>query len=105
MPMPKTIYVTEGAARLVGGTITETTGQDISADPIMIALGPYAPPPNKTDAVTPDVDEPGANDAQRVVKMLIDERAEAAERQYLWAWITDQVEIEPIRLDGPINIR
>ena len=98
------LYVGAGQKHYVGGTITETNGADISADPILVALGQYSTPPDKTSATTPSSDTQGATTATRVVKLLIDNTTPAAVNQYIWAWITDNPEIEPLRLDGPINI-
>lgn len=101
----KKIWVSQGEAEYVGGTITETTGKDITADPVVVALGGYSTPPAKTTAVAASVDEQGATVAQRTVKLLIDNTYPPTTAPvWLWAWITDNPEIEPIILDGPITI-
>jgi hypothetical protein len=101
----KTIYVSQGAKRYVGGTITEVNGADISTDAIVGALGDYETPPLKSSASAPSSVAAGATNAQRIVKQLIDNTVTPAEDRWYWVWITDNPEIEPIRLDGPINIR
>jgi hypothetical protein len=100
----KDIHVSRGQARYVGGTVREVNGADISAAPIVVALGDYDPPPAKTDGRAPTVDDPGATNAERVVKLLVDSSTAPASNRWLWAWITDTPEAEPIRLDGPINV-
>lgn len=100
----RTIWVSKGAVEYVGGTITETTGQDITAATIVMALGAYSTPPDKTSGKTPDSDTQGATTADRVVKLLIDNTYTPATGQYVYAWITDSPESEPVRLDGPITI-
>ena len=100
----KTIYVTQGHKRYVGGTITEVNGKNISGDNIVMAMGPMWPPPAKATAIAPDSDAQGPTTASRVVKKLIQTGAVMGEDQFCWAWITDNPEIEPIRLDGPINV-
>lgn len=103
--MPKkTIYVSLGEAEYVGGTITETTGKDISAAPVLVALGGYDPPPSLTDAVAPDVNESGGSTASRTVKMLIDNTITPVADVWLWVWLTDDPEVVPLRLDGPITV-
>ena len=103
--MSKTIYVSQGAKRYVGATITEVNGADISGDAVVGALGDYDPPPLKSSATAPTSVAAGATSAQRVVKQLIDNTTALAEDRWYWVWITDNPEIEPIRLDGPINVR
>lgn len=98
------IHVTAGQKLYVGGTITETAGKDITADTIVMALGGYSTPPARADGKTPDSDEPGASTASRVVKLLIDATYPPAAQQYVWAWIDDIPEIEPVRLAGPFTI-
>lgn len=101
----RTIWVSKGEAEYVGGTITETSGKDITADPIVVALGGYSQPPDKTTATAPTVDEQGATTAQRTVKLLIDNTyPPTTSPVWIWAWITDNPEVEPVRLDGPITI-
>lgn len=102
--MATTIHVTQGEKRYVGGTITETSGQDISGDTIVMALGSYSTPPNATDGKAPDSDEQGTTIAERVVKLLIDDSYQPATQMYAWGWITDAPEVAPVRLDGPFTI-
>lgn len=100
-----TIFASRGGKRLVGGVVTETTGQDIHADTIVVALGPQTVPPNKADAQAPTVDNPGDTTASRLILLLVDGSTTLADNQWLWAWVSDDPEVEPIRLDGPYNIR
>jgi hypothetical protein len=88
------IYVSQGMARYVGGTITETTGKDISSATFQVALGssPVIPP---TVWVTPDVSAAGASPSQRVVKLLVTS-PQATGDFWLWAKIADSPEIEPV---------
>lgn len=99
-----TIHVSLGQVSYVGGTITETSGKDITGATIVMALGSYSTPLAKTVGRAPDSDEPGATTASRVVRLLIDGSYQPAAGQYVWGWITDAPEIEPVRLDGPITI-
>lgn len=99
--MPRTVRVTAGDQVYVGGTITETTGKDISGDTIVLALLPLGSKPDETTTGTaPDVDENPAP-AQRVVKKLITDDVEPGTYQ-LWARITDTPEREWLRL-GTVN--
>jgi hypothetical protein len=97
-----TIYVSEGMKRYVGGTITETTGKDISGATFQIALSPdnQIPP---TVWVTPTVNMQGATTASRVVKLLVDTGTTPG-TYFVWARVTDNPEIEPLLLDGPIPV-
>lgn len=99
-----TIQVSLGETRYVGGTITEATGKDISADTILMGLGDYDTPPAKTAGKAPDVDEPGDTSASRVVKLLIDDNYTAGKGLYVWGWIADNPEVTPVRVQGPIAI-
>lgn len=103
--MADTIWVSLGEKEYRGGTITETSGQDISAVPITVAVARYYTPPNRTSAISPDVDQPGSTGASRVIKKLIDSAAAVADGQYLWAWVGDSPEVLPLRLDGPFDIK
>ena len=103
MPNKKTIYVTAGAKRYVGGTITETTGKNISGDTIVLALGPKFPAPPKSGATAPDSDA-SPTPPQRLVKKMIDSTVTPQDDIYLWAWVSDNPEVEPILLDGPFDV-
>lgn len=94
----QTINVSAGAARYVGGTITETTGKDISADTVVMSLGTATGP---AAWVAPD--EKLANVASVTVKMLVTS-ATAVGTYFVWARITDSPEVEPFILDGPIYV-
>lgn len=108
-----TIATTAGAKKYVGGTITETTGKDITTATIQIALGPSKVVVPTTGWVTPDVSVagPGATiggvaippTAQRVVKLLVT-NATPPGLYYCWVRITDNPEVEPIMIQGPIII-
>ena len=96
------IHTSAGATKYVGGTVTETTGKDISGDAIVVGFGTADAPPAQTDGVAPTVDVPGATSASRVVKLLVDSSTPAQTGSWLWAWIADAPEVEPVRLQGPI---
>lgn len=93
------IKVSIGGARYVGGTITETTGKDISADTVQVALGTATTPGTWQ---TPDVIT--ANVSSVTVKYLVT-NAVTPGVYYVWAKITDTPEIEPFVLDGPIYVQ
>lgn len=99
------IWVSKGEAEYVGGTITEKSGKNISADQIVVGVGTYWTPPAKADAVAADVDQPGATTADRLIKKLIDALVPVGAGRQLWAWITDSPEIEPIRLDDTFDVK
>lgn len=94
----QTINVTAGGARYVGGTITETTGKDISADTVVMALGSDTTPGIWT---TPDVKVAAV--ASVTVKLLVT-NAVAVGTYWIWGRITDSPEVEPFILDGPIYV-
>lgn len=97
-----TIYVSQGMKRYVGGTVTETTGKDISGATFVVALGAdNVTPPGSW--VSPSVNIQGATVAARVLKLLID-TSTAPGQYFIWARITDNPEIEPVLLDGPIAV-
>lgn len=102
--MSRTIYVTQGEVAYVGGVVTEKGGKDISADSIVVALGEYDPPPPFASGVSAEIDIEGAAPASRVVKFRIDSSTTPRFGAYLWAWIADNPEITPVRLDGPFII-
>jgi hypothetical protein len=93
------IWVSKGKKRYVGGTITETTGKDISADVVTVGLvGSSTIPPDTFG--TPDVDLPGAAVSQRIAKKLIDASTPLG-TYWCWGNIEDNPEIEPFVLSGP----
>jgi hypothetical protein len=96
------IYVTAGAQQYVGGTVTETTGKDISADTCMIGLsGSQNVPP--TTWVAPSVNTAGSTVASRVLKLLITSTTTPG-TYYCWAQITDSPEVAPLVIQGPIVV-
>lgn len=99
------VIISSGAAVYVGGTVTETTGKDISADTFMISLGSDQ---NPGTWLTPDVSIAGTSNAQRIVKLLVSPTVPAnlAKGTY-WVWvkISDSPEIQPLRVQGPVNVR
>lgn len=98
--MPQTINVTAGAARYVGGTITETTGKDISADAVQICLGTASAPGTWG---TPDVKSVSTDKASVTVKLLVDSSVTTG-TYYVWVKITDTPEVEPFIIDGPVYV-
>lgn len=105
--MTTTVLASAGAVKYVGGTIRETTGKDISGGTFEVSLG-SATDPGATWYV-PDVSTAGANLAERVVKLKVSASLPAGlvwPGTY-WAWvrITDAPEIEPLRVQGPIEVR
>lgn len=101
----KNIYVSLGNERYVGGTVTETTGKDISGATILIAtvLGMVNPdvPPAAASFTTlgSDVIAQGTTTASRTVKRLIDTLTNYPAGTYgCWVRIADNPEIEPILL-------
>jgi hypothetical protein len=95
--MSTTIFVSDGMKQYVGGTITETTGKDITGATFQIALGAdnVTPP---TVWVTPSVNIQGTTVAARVLKLLVDSSTTAG-TYFVWAKINDNPEIEPQLLD------
>lgn len=93
-----TIYVSDGMKQYVGGTITETTGKDITGATFQIALGAdnVTPP---AAWVTPSRDVQGVTVADRKVLLLVDSSTSPG-TYYVWAKVADNPEIEPILLDG-----
>jgi hypothetical protein len=88
------IYVSKGMAQYVGGVITEKTHKDITTTTIQLALGSADQPPT-TGWADPDIDI-SVNTYTRQVKMLID-AGQALGTYWLWAKITDNPEIIPVR--------
>lgn len=98
----RAIYVTKGAKRYVGGTVTETTGKDISGATFTIALGTDAKVPPASIVGIP-VSAAGATSASRVLKMLVDNTVTVG-TYYCWVKVVDSPEIEPIMIQGPITV-
>ena len=100
------ILVSAGAVKYVGGTVTETTGKDISAATFKVSLGSDKNPGPWLD---PDVSAAGATSASRVVKLLVSSTLPAGVTipgtYYAWVRVADAPELEPIRVQGPIIIR
>lgn len=101
-PDIKTIFVSNGFASYVGGTVIELTGEDISGDGFMVGLS-SVPSPVVTEWVDPDVSEAGNDTNQWTLKLLIDNSFALG---VFWAWgkVTDSPEIEPVLLEGPFRI-
>lgn len=100
--MSTIIYATQGAREYVGGTITETTGKDISGATFTVGLTTsYGTPP--TEWVAPDVSTVGATTASRVLKMLITDTTAPGD-YYLWAKVVDNPEISPLRIQERIHV-
>jgi hypothetical protein len=99
------VLISAGAAKYVGGTITDVNGVDISSGTFQISLGSDKDP---GPWQTPDVSVAGATAASRIVKMLVSSSNPAGlERGTYWAWVrvSTAPEIEPLRVQGPINVR
>ena len=95
--MSTTVRVSAGDKVYAGGTITETTGKDITGATIMLALLTLGTNPDEsTTGSLPDDDE-SPSPSQRTVKMLITD-AVAPGAYQLWARITDNPETEWVRL-------
>ena len=118
-PQYTTIFASQGYKRLVGGTVTEKSGKDISGDTLLIALGTSGtvPPTAASSAwVTPTVNTAGPGiplpnvygilipaTAQRIVLLLVDSSTSAGV-YHVWAKVPDSPEIEPVWLAGPITV-
>lgn len=101
------VLATAGAVKYVGGTVTEVTGKDITAATYVMSLG-SATYPGAT-WVPADVSQQGATVSERIVKLKVSSSLPAGiviPGTY-WAWvkITDSPEIEPLRIQGPIEVR
>ncbi len=116
MPRYTPIYASQGKKRLVGGTVTEVTGKDISGDVFTIALGLSNTAPPTTGWSAPTVNQAGAGlplpnmfgvtipaSAQRVLLLLVDSTVSAG-IYHVWANIMDSPEVEPVWLAGPITV-
>lgn len=102
--MTPAIYVSLGNKRYAGGTISETSGKDISGATFGIALSsdPVVPPVYASFGA-PDVSVQGATTADRVVKKLVDSGTSLGTFA-VWGRVMDNPEIEPILLDWPIVV-
>jgi hypothetical protein len=101
--MTVTIYVSQGMKQYVGGTVTETTGKDISAATFTVALGVSQTVPPVTGWVAPSVSTVGTTDESRILKLLVTNTTPTG-TFWVWATITDNPEVEPLVLQGPIII-
>jgi hypothetical protein len=98
----QTIYVTAGGPEYTRPrTITDTTGKDISADPVLVGLSSYETPPSSL--VAPTLDLPQANKATRVVQLLVTNTTPPG-TYALWAKITDNPESPIRRTPGLIHV-
>jgi hypothetical protein len=86
------VLVSAGAAVLVGGTITEKTGKNISAATFELALGSET---NPATWVTPTVNTVGTGNDQRVVKLLVNSSTPKGVYS-LWVRVTDTPELIPM---------
>lgn len=106
--MTKTVVLaTAGAVKHVGGTIREVTGKDISGATYQVSLGSATDPGATWYA--PDTNLQGASLAERIIKLKVSATLPAGlviPGTY-WAWVrvTDAPEIEPLRVQGPIEVR
>ena len=110
------IFASQGFKRLVGGTITEVTGKDISADAFQLALGASATQPPATGWALPTISTAGAGEpmpnrygvdipatAQRVLLLLVDGTVTPG-TYHVWAKVPDATEVEAVWLAGPITV-
>lgn len=101
------ILVSAGAAKYVGGTVIEKTGKNISGATFQISLGSEFQPGRTW--LAPDVSIAGDNNSERIVKYLVTASTPSGlvVPGTYWAWVrvTDTPEIEPLRVQGPINVR
>lgn len=99
------VIISAGAVKYVGGTITDVNGTDISASTFQVSLGSATDP---GPWQTPDVSVAGTTNAQRVVKMLVSSSNPTGVIRgtyYCWVRVSSSPEIEPLRVQGPINVR
>jgi hypothetical protein len=97
------IYVSLGKKRYVGGTVTEVNAKDISGDTFTIALGLDRTIPPSTGWVAPSVNTVGATNASRILKLLVDNTTPLG-TYWVWCTVTDNPEIEPLVLQGPVVV-
>lgn len=98
-----TIYLSNtvpASKEYVGGTITETTGKNISGATFKIGLSASISIPPAT-YLTPDISVQGTTTADRVVKLLID-NSFAPGTWYVWVNIADTPEVLPFMIQGPV---
>ena len=101
----QTIWVSKGEVEYVGGTVTETTGDDISGIDITVGLSTSGhEPPDAEVFAEPDVDDQGATEASRTLKKLVDDSIPLG-AYYLWASIPDTPENPYVMLAGPIYVK
>lgn len=103
------VHITADAVQYVGGTVTETTGKDISGGTFEIGLSSSSSTP-PTSWLTPDVSVAGDSVAVRVVKLLVSETLPtgspvvAGSRYYCWVRAHDVPEVVPLMVQGPIDV-
>lgn len=99
--MQKEILTSAGAAEYVGGTVSETSGKDISGATFKMSLGSSTQPGPWVD---PSVSSPGAGNSQRVLKLLVSSTTPKG-RYYVWARISDSPEVAPVKFPQEIVVR
>jgi len=92
-----TIFVSRGAQEYAGGTITETTGKDITAATITMCLGTYDAPGT---FVAPTVDS-SPTVASRLVKLLVTNTTTVG-AYWVWVKVGDGPETVVLRLGEQI---
>lgn len=97
-----TIAVTQGYSDLIGGTLTDTRGNDISTDTIMMGLSAQSGV-FPTTWYAPDVSAPGATSSSRVVRLLINNRFTVG-TWWLWVWVQDGSTKVPLMFPQSIRI-
>lgn len=97
--MTATIYVTAGATEFVTATITETSGKDISADPVALSLTLTGDEPG--DWIVPELVSADVNTV--VVRCLVGGTF-APGRYFLWARIGDSPEVVIRRLAATVSV-
>lgn len=98
-----TVITSAGAKKYVGGTITETTGADISAATIVIGLSASTQTPPTTSQI-PDSDTPGATSNIRTVKLLVTTTTAAPGTYWPWVRITGNQETDWLLIPEPVTI-
>lgn len=98
------VLASAGESEYVGGTITETTGKNITTATYKMALGSETRPGAWED---PSVSTVGAlGNHTRVLKLLIGAAPSTPSGEYyVWARITDTPEINAIRFPQKIIVR
>lgn len=95
------IYVTSGMSRLVGGTITEANGLDISGDTVVMGLS-ASPQVLPSTWKAPTQITSGPVSVLKVL-LLIDASVQPG-TYWVWAKITDGQEVEPLMFVLPIRV-